>query len=190
MRRVVPSASVPGAAPLTLVLGGARSGKSAVAEALAATLPPPVTYVATGRAGDEAMAARIAAHRSRRPSGWATAEAGTNLVAALDAVEGSVLVDSLGTWVAGHDDLAADTDELVAALSRRRHASVVVSDEVGLGVHPSTALGNHFRDVLGEVNAAVATIADHVWLVVAGRVLALPPPGLPPTGLPPIRPRP
>ena len=89
-----------------LVLGGARSGKSAVAEALAATLPPPVTYVATGRAGDEAMAARIAAHRSRRPSGWATAEAGTNLVAALDAVEGSVLVDSLGTWVAGHDDLA------------------------------------------------------------------------------------
>lgn len=160
---------------LTLVLGGARSGKSAIAERLAAALPPPITYIATGVAIDDDMGARIEAHRARRPPGWATLEAGRALAAALRGTAGSVLVDALGTWVAAHDDLAVDLDELRGALAGRSGATVVVSEEVGLGVHPSSELGRRFRDVLGEVNTAVAAEADVVWLVVAGRVLPLHP---------------
>ena len=87
-----------------------------------------------------------------------------------------MLVDALGTWVAAHDDLAVDTPALVAAL-QRPGATVVVSDEVGLGVHPSSEVGRRFRDVLGDVNRAVADVADEVLLVVAGRVLPLDPIG-------------
>jgi adenosylcobinamide kinase / adenosylcobinamide-phosphate guanylyltransferase len=162
-------------AHLTLVLGGSRSGKSAVAERLAATLPAPITYVATGVAADDDMAARIAAHRARRPPSWPTYEAGADLAAALRDVPGSVLVDALGTWVAAHDELRVDVPELLEALSARSAPTVVVSDEVGLGVHPSTEVGRRFRDVLGAVNEAVANIADDVWFVVAGRALPLAP---------------
>jgi adenosyl cobinamide kinase/adenosyl cobinamide phosphate guanylyltransferase len=159
---------------ITLVLGGARSGKSAVAESVAARLPAPITYVATGVADDDPdMAARIAAHRARRPPAWNTIEAGPDLVPALTAIDGTALVDSLGTWVAAHADLAADRDGLLAALTERRGDTVIVSEEVGLGVHPSTAVGRTFRDVLGALNAAVAEIADDVLFVVAGRVLPL-----------------
>jgi adenosyl cobinamide kinase/adenosyl cobinamide phosphate guanylyltransferase len=160
---------------ITLVLGGARSGKSAVAEALAGRLPPPVTYVATGIAGDDHdMAARIAAHRLRRPPSWATVEAGADLEAALDDVpDGTVLIDTLGTWVAADPDLRPDVGGLVAALAARRGDTVIVSDEVGLGVHPSTEVGRRFRDALGVANAAVAHAADEVLLVIAGRVLPL-----------------
>jgi adenosylcobinamide kinase/adenosylcobinamide-phosphate guanylyltransferase len=84
-----------------------------------------------------------------------------------------VLVDALGTWVAAHADLAVDVDELLAVLRARDGDTVLVSDEVGLGVHPSTEIGRRFRDVLGDVNAAVAEHADDVLLVVAGRVLPL-----------------
>ncbi len=160
---------------ITLVLGGARSGKSEVAEALAGRLPAPVTYVATGSAGDDHdMAARIAAHRLRRPPDWTTVEAGADLEAALDALPGgTVLIDTLGTWVAAHPDLRPDVDRLLAALAARRGDTVIVSDEVGLGVHPSTEVGRRFRDVLGEANTAVADAADEVLLVIAGRVLPL-----------------
>ena len=161
---------------ITLVLGGTRSGKSAVAEAVAARLPLPVTYVATGRADDDDhdMAARIAAHRARRPPSWRTIEAGADLAGALRSnPAGTVLVDALGTWVAAHADLAVDVDELLAVLRARDGDTVLVSDEVGLGVHPSTEIGRRFRDVLGDVNAAVAEHADDVLLVVAGRVLPL-----------------
>jgi adenosyl cobinamide kinase/adenosyl cobinamide phosphate guanylyltransferase len=160
---------------ITLVLGGARSGKSAVAETLADRLPAPVTYVATGSAGDDHdMAARIAAHRLRRPPGWATVEAGADLETALEEVpDGTILIDTLGTWVAAHPDLRPDVDGLLAALAARRGDTVIVSDEVGLGVHPSTEVGRRFRDVLGAANAAVAAVADEVLLVVAGRVLPL-----------------
>jgi adenosyl cobinamide kinase/adenosyl cobinamide phosphate guanylyltransferase len=164
-------------AVITLVLGGARSGKSAVAERLAAGAGPPVTYIATGSAaGDADMAARIAAHRARRPDGWTTIEAGRELAGALkDAPDGTVLIDALGTWVAAHPDLAPDVTGLLTALDGRRGATIVVSEEVGLGVHPSSETGRRFRDVLGEANTAVAAIADEVLLVVAGRVLTLPP---------------
>lgn len=160
---------------VALVLGGARSGKSALAERRAG--PGPVTYLATGTAGDDdvAMAARIAAHRARRPATWTTVEADDLLTAleALDASTGTVLVDSLTAWVARAPDFVVDVAGLCRALSSRRGHAVVVSDEVGLGVHPSSGAGRRFRDALGLVNQAVAGVADEVLLVVAGRALRL-----------------
>lgn len=161
---------------ITLVLGGACSGKSEVAERLASGLGDPVTYLATGSAVDPDMAARIGRHRRRRPPSWPTVEPGPALAAALRAAEGPALVDALGTWVAAAGDFEVDEADLCAALGERRGDTVVVSDEVGLGVHPSTPDGRRFRDVLGRVNQAVAAVAGDVVLVVAGRVLRLGPP--------------
>jgi len=158
---------------ITLVLGGARSGKSEVAEARAGRLPQPVTYVATAMAADADHAARIEVHRSRRDPAWTTVEVGAGLAAAVRDMRGSLLVDSLGTWVAAHDGFAVDQDALCDALRARDGDTIVVSEEVGLGVHPSSEAGRRFRDVLGEVNTAVAAVADEVLLVVAGRVLPL-----------------
>jgi adenosyl cobinamide kinase/adenosyl cobinamide phosphate guanylyltransferase len=162
---------------VTLVLGGARSGKSEWAEGLTATLPPPITFIATATAGgdppDPEFTARIAAHRSRRPPSWATLEAGNDLIGALAAVEGSVLVDALGTWVAATPGFEVDTPALCTVLQARKASTVVVSEEVGLGVHPFTEAGGRFRDAMGLLNRAVAEVADEVVLVVAGRVLRL-----------------
>ena len=157
---------------ITLVLGGARSGKSEVAERLAGELPQPVTYVATGVAADDDMTARIAAHKLRRPVEWSTVEVGAELVEAVGRLQGSLLIDALGTWVAACS-LDVDPASLAAALAGRSGDAVVVSDEVGLGVHPSSEVGRRFRDVLGDVNQAVAAVADSVLLVVAGRTLEL-----------------
>ena len=160
---------------ITLVLGGARSGKSAVAERLVGALGDHVTYLATGAAEptDSSFAARIAAHRLRRPTTWTTVECGADLAPALAAADGVVLVDALGTWLAAHHDFDADVAALLAALEARAAPTVLVSEEVGLGVHPSTELGGAFRDALGSLNQAVAELADDVLLVVAGRVLPL-----------------
>jgi adenosyl cobinamide kinase/adenosyl cobinamide phosphate guanylyltransferase len=158
---------------IVLVLGGMRSGKSEVAERLAAELPAPVTYVATGTATDDDMAARIERHRARRSADWATVEVGVELPSRLRELRGTALVDSLGTWVAACD-MAPPWDELCAALREREGDTVVVSEEVGLGVHPPTEVGVRFADALGEGNVAVARVADDVQLVVAGRVLQLP----------------
>lgn len=161
---------------ITLVLGGARSGKSGVAERLASRLPGPVTYVATARVdgSDADHVARVAAHQARRDPAWTTVEAaGPALAEVLVATQGSVLVDSLGTWVTSHDDLVVDVGRLCDALRARQGDTVIVSEEVGLGVHPSSPLGRRFRDALGAVNVAVATVADAALLVVAGRVLPL-----------------
>jgi adenosyl cobinamide kinase/adenosyl cobinamide phosphate guanylyltransferase len=162
---------------ITLVLGGARSGKSAVAEARAteSAREAPVTYIATALdRGDADFAARIAAHQARRPRAWRTVEAGAGLVEALASVtDGVVLVDSLGTWLAAADRGEAAIDDLVRALIASACSIVVVSEEVGMGVHPSSELGRHFRDSLGRLNQAVAAVADEVVLVVAGRVLPL-----------------
>lgn len=158
-----------------LVLGGARSGKSAVAEALLAA--ETVTYLATGGppdpATDPAWADRVAIHQARRPPTWRTVTVGGDLPAVLAATVGSVLIDSLGTWVAGAPGFAVDGTALCAALSTRAATTVVVSDEVGLGVHPETAVGVCFRDALGDLNREVAGVVNEVLLVVAGRVLAL-----------------
>ncbi len=182
---------------ITLVLGGARSGKSRVAERLAAELPEPVTYIATAvtspdshdpdkadpdkadpdsadpDSADPDMAARIAVHRARRPATWRTVEAGQDLCAALTGSDATVVVDSLGAWVAAYRDFDVDIDALRSALRGRAGDTVIVSEEVGLGVHPSSAEGRRFRDALGQVNQLVAELADEVLLVVAGRILRL-----------------
>lgn len=161
---------------ITLVLGGARSGKSRFAERLAADAGEPVTYVATALVGaDPDFAERVRRHRERRPAGWATAEPGADLAGWLEAADdgATVLIDSLGTWVAAHQEFQADAERLCRALVGRAGPVIVVSEEVGLGVHPSTAVGGRFRDALGEVNQAVAAVADRSYLVVAGRVVAL-----------------
>ncbi len=159
---------------VTLVLGGSRSGKSATAERRAGS--GAVTYVATGVAddGDGDMAERIAAHRERRPSTWTTVEC-DDLVAAVRESSGTVLIDSLTTWVARAPGFSVDAGALCRALAGHDGDVIVVSDEVGLGVHPSSEPGRRFRDALGLVNQAVAVLADDVLFVVAGRVLRLDP---------------
>jgi adenosyl cobinamide kinase/adenosyl cobinamide phosphate guanylyltransferase len=189
---------------ITLVLGGARSGKSKVAEAIVkrsvgdGASRDPVTYVATGVAnvgpaesagtdsrehdgvggarGDADFAARIAAHRARRPPDWLTVEVALagDLASALAACPGPAIVDSIGTWVAGHRDFAVKLEPLLATLGKRKRATVLVSDEVGWGVHPATEAGRAFRDALGAVNLTLAEVADEALLVVAGRVIELP----------------
>jgi adenosyl cobinamide kinase/adenosyl cobinamide phosphate guanylyltransferase len=160
---------------ITLVLGGARSGKSQFAEELAQRSAPPVTYVATLRVGDDAdLAARIEAHRRRRSSEWKTVECHDDLATAISNTKGTVLIDSLGPWLASQPDMAIDVESFCRALSSRRDVTIVVTDEVGLGVHPETAMGRTFRDALGTLNQAVAEVADSVYLIVAGRALLLP----------------
>lgn len=166
---------------ITLVLGGTRSGKSAVAERLAAELAPggSVHYVATAAldTDDPDHWERIERHRARRPEVWRTVEclAPADLPAALETTRGVLLVDSLGTWVTAHPDLVLDPGNLLATLARRIDPTIVVSEEVGLAIHPTTELGRRFVDVLGELNQAVSAIADRVLLVVAGRTIELPP---------------
>ena len=152
-----------------------RSATADLPERLAGRLPAPVTYVATTTVGDDAdLAARVAAHRARRPSDWPTVEAGSDLAGALAGhPTGTVLVESIGPWLAAHHDFAVDLDGLVAALLAREGDTVVVSEEVGLAVHPPTELGRRFVDAIGTVNQALADAADEVLLVVAGRALPL-----------------
>ena len=181
---------------ITLVLGGVRSGKSEVAERLAG--PGPGTYVATGLLDpdDADFADRVARHRDRRPASWSTVEEARAVPEVLARLHGSVLVDALGPWIA--NDLRADVTGLVEAIVARRGDTVIVSDEVGLGVHAATELGRRFADVLGEANRRMADVADRCLLVVAGRVLELPAPAgtsrraarTPPVAARPARPHP
>jgi adenosylcobinamide kinase / adenosylcobinamide-phosphate guanylyltransferase len=167
---------------LTVLLGGARSGKSARAIQLAREWAGPVTVIATGEAGDEEMAERIRLHRAARPSSWATVEEPLDLAGAIERVprESALIVDCLSLWVANRlerddGDAAIEAEgEAAAAIAAARDAlTVAVSNEVGLGVVPATPLGRRYRDVLGRVNAAWATAAADAVLVVAGRTLPL-----------------
>lgn len=161
---------------ITLVLGGTRSGKSEIAERLALDAAPHVAYLATGVATDDDMAARIDRHRARRSDRFTTVEVGTDLIDVLtDRAADAVLVDSLGTWLARCESFDVDIDRLVRVLRARTGATVLVSEEVGLGVHPSSDAGRAFRDALGELNRAIADVADRALLVVAGRTLPLEP---------------
>jgi adenosyl cobinamide kinase/adenosyl cobinamide phosphate guanylyltransferase len=169
---------------LVVLLGGARSGKSARAVELAAGRGGPVTFVATGEAGDDEMAARIEAHRASRPASWTTLEEPLDLGSALAAArsDATVVVDCLSLWVANaleRGDSDAEVEEqaraAAAAAAGRSGLTVAVSNEVGLGIVPSTALGRRYRDVLGRVNATWVAAADEAALVVAGRSLHLEP---------------
>jgi len=159
---------------LTLVLGGARSGKSAHAEALATRHIKPWLYIATAEAYDDEMRERIAHHRARRGDGWETIDAPLDLRKKLDAVpDGSpVLVDCLKLWLTNHmlaeHDLAAESANLLACLSRPRGPWFFVSNEVGSGIVPENELARRFRDEQGRLNQRVAAVADRVVLMVAG----------------------
>lgn len=160
---------------ITLVLGGTRSGKSEVAERIAAGHGPRLTYLATAvlDPADADHAARIARHAARRGADWSVREAGAALTEHLAAIDEPVLVDSLGTWLTAHDDLDTDADELVSVLLARTAPTVLVSEEVGMSVHAPTELGRRFQDRLGLINQAVAAVAQRTVLVVAGRTVEL-----------------
>lgn len=169
---------------LVFLLGGARSGKSALAVRLAAESGAPVVFVATTelRGGDEELRARVDAHRAERPSSWTTVEEPLELSRALREApaEACVVVDCLTLWTsnaleAGMDDAAVERAAVEAAdvAASREALTVVVSNEVGLGVVPATPLGRRFRDVLGRVNGVFAAAAERASLVVAGRELEL-----------------
>jgi adenosylcobinamide kinase/adenosylcobinamide-phosphate guanylyltransferase len=178
-----PDARLPG---LTLVLGGARSGKSVHAESLlvahldADTAIRRATYIATAEAGDGEMAQRIAAHRDRRGDHWRTVE---TLLALGDAIVDAtahgepVLVDCLTLWLsnvmhAGLDP-EAETETLRDALTHAKGAVVCVSNEVGLGIVPASQLGRAFRDAAGRLNQSIAAQSDRVDFVAAGLPITL-----------------
>lgn len=164
----------PAAMSVTLVLGGARSGKSRAAEALVEALPPPWHYLATAEALDTEMAERIAAHRAARPAGWITHDTPFDLAGTLAALPPGqpALVDCLTLWLTNlmlaERDLAAETARLTEALAAPSRTLVLVANEVGLGIVPDNPLARRFRDAAGRLNQAVAARADHVFFMVAG----------------------
>jgi adenosyl cobinamide kinase/adenosyl cobinamide phosphate guanylyltransferase len=167
---------------LTLLLGGARSGKSALAARAAGGWAGPVEVVVTAEPRDAEMAARIRRHREGRPGHWRTVEAPRELEAALRAAEEAafVVVDCLTLWVANLLEAGADDEQVArraaeaAALAAARAApTLAVSNEVGSGIVPAAPLARRYRDLLGEVNATWAGAAERSLLLVAGRALPL-----------------
>jgi histidinol-phosphate/aromatic aminotransferase/cobyric acid decarboxylase-like protein/adenosyl cobinamide kinase/adenosyl cobinamide phosphate guanylyltransferase len=181
--------------PLALVTGGTRSGKSELAERLAAEAELPVRYVATGSPGDTEMEERVALHRARRPAGWETVETGDPLAALAGAAGRTLLLDSLGGWVAALMDehglmtaeevaplgeeggracaaLLGAVERFAAAAAARPEPTVVVAEEAGLGLVPRGAASRRFLDLAGEAAQLVAAAATRVLFVVAGRALA------------------
>ncbi len=158
---------------MTLVLGGARSGKSRHAEGLIEAEPAPWTYVATAQGWDDEMRARIAEHKARRSRNWRTGDAPLDLAAVIAANDGGpILVDCLTLWLTNimlaERDVAAERAALIDACRRAAGPLVLVSNEVGFGIVPENALARRFRDEAGRLHQELAAIADRVVLVVAG----------------------
>lgn len=162
---------------VTLILGGARSGKSRFAESLAGVKK---YYIATAQVHDEEMRLRIAAHQKQRGHGWITHEAPFDLVTKLveiDEAENFILLDCLTLWLSNL--LLAEADcsemvfELVEHLKDAKANIVIVSNEVGLGIVPDNKLGRAFRDIQGIANQGVVAVADHVVFIAAGLPLLL-----------------
>jgi adenosylcobinamide kinase / adenosylcobinamide-phosphate guanylyltransferase len=163
---------------LTLVLGGARSGKSRYAESLVMALPSPWLYVATAEARDSEMAERVAVHQGRRGPSWTTVETPRDIAGALAANANTpALVDCLTLWLSNvllaDADVDAEIEHLDGALARTAAPVVLVANEVGSGIVPDNALGRRFRDLQGLLNQRIAVRADRVFLVVAGLPLTL-----------------
>jgi len=165
---------------LTLVLGGARSGKSRYAERhLIARTPPPWNYIATAEALDDEMTRRIGEHRARRGDKWHTIEAPRDLAGALGGLprDTAVLVDCLTLWLSNLLLAGADIDpevaRLDAALLKMDGQVVLVSNEVGLGIVPDNALARRFRDLQGALNQRIAARADLVIFMMAGLPLVV-----------------
>ena len=168
-------------AGLTLLVGGARSGKSALAVRLAEGFEGPVVFVATAVAGDEDMAQRIRRHQAERPASWSTLEKATIGAEDVAAIDGGacVVVDCLTLWLnemmVASDDTAIISSgrELAAALAVRRPPTIVVTNEVGLGIVPANAVARSYRDTLGSVNREFGAVAAQSYFVSAGRLLQL-----------------
>jgi adenosylcobinamide kinase / adenosylcobinamide-phosphate guanylyltransferase len=166
--------------PVTLVLGGARSGKSCYAERLVEAAAPAGTYCATAEAGDAEMAARIAAHRARRGAFWRTVESPLALapvIASEPTPERPLLIDCLTLWLsnlllAGRQ-VEEETAAMCSALQLAAGPVVLVTNEVGMGLVPETPLGRQFRDAAGRLNQKIAAVADCVVFVSAGLPLML-----------------
>ncbi|MGO4170738.1 bifunctional adenosylcobinamide kinase/adenosylcobinamide-phosphate guanylyltransferase [Bosea sp. TAF32] len=159
---------------LTLVLGGARSGKSRHAEALIEACPAPWSYIATAQAYDDEMRERIAEHRARRPEGWQTVDAPLDLAEAIAVRPAGrpILVDCLTLWltnlILAERDTAAARQALIAACESVSAPLVLVGNEVGLGIVPENALARRFRDEAGRLHQALAARAGRVVFMVAG----------------------
>ena len=157
-----------------LITGGARSGKSRIAEALTLGFSLRATYIATAEPHDAEMAARIAAHQARRGEGWTTHTAPLDLTGALTATDGQGprLIDCLTLWLTnlmlGDHDWQGAGRALVAALPHQIDPVIIVTNEVGSGIVPDNALAREFRDAAGILNQWVASAADEVYLAVAG----------------------
>jgi adenosyl cobinamide kinase/adenosyl cobinamide phosphate guanylyltransferase len=167
---------------LTFLVGGARSGKSRLAQAMALRADRPVVVIATAEAGDDEMAARIDRHRADRPPGWTTIEEPIDLDRALRSVDPAafVVIDCLTLWVSNllgrelaDDDVATRADEAAGLAAAHAGGTVAVSNEVGMGVVPANAMARRYADLLGRVNATWAAAADRPFFVVAGRTLPL-----------------
>lgn len=164
----------------TLVLGGARSGKSRFAESLVLGSGLKPVYVATASPGDEEMADRIEEHRRRRGKRWLTIEEPVNLSAVLGQLaraDAAVLVDCLTLWLTNlmmrGIDIGAEIEELAGIIPAFAGPVVFVSNEVGLGLVPDNAMGREFRDHAGRLNQAVAARAAQVYFIAAGLPLTL-----------------
>ena len=171
---------------LTFLVGGARSGKSTLAVQMGEHQGGAVTFVATAEPFDDDLRERVQRHRLERPAQWSTIEAPVDLAAAVRAVppEQFLIVDCLTVWMANllvhldtTDLIGFHIDDFVQALTERRRlaerGTVVVSNEVGMGIHPESTLGRSYRDDLGRLNQRVASLADTSLLMVAGRALHL-----------------
>ena len=165
--------------PLTLIVGGARSGKSRFAEGLIADTGRPRRYIATAEAWDDEMRARIALHQTDRAEGWTTIEAPLDLTAALASAgaDHAVLIDCATLWLTNHlladHDIPAQTGALITALAACPAPVVIVSNEVGWGIVPENALARRFRDEQGRLNQRLAAAAGLVVTVIAGLPMVL-----------------
>jgi len=168
---------------LTVLLGGARSGKSTFAMELARSAERGVTFIATcpRLEGDDDLQSRIDRHRAERPAGWTTIEEEADLAAALANVSSPIaIVDCLTTWVGNllvngmtADDVVAASDRAIAAIEGRDIDVIVVTNEVGSGIIPADELSRSYRDALGRVNQRWVARSDRALLMVAGRALVL-----------------
>lgn len=161
---------------ISLVTGGARSGKSALAERLAERCAKPLIYIATAERLDNEMSDRIRLHRDRRGPNWTTIEEPRDLVRALMDSDGQGvrLVDCLTLWLANWNG-DADVEALCQALVQQRDPVILVTNELGLGIVPADRATRHFRDRHGWMNQAVAEVATEVWMAVSGQPLRLKP---------------
>lgn len=167
-------------ARITLLLGGARSGKSRLAEQQAEARGGRLIYIATAEAFDDEMRRRIAEHKSRRGDRWHNIEAPIAVAEVLQALPletGVVLIDCLTLWLSNlmhaNRDIPEETDRLIGALRTARFPVLLVSNEVGLGIVPENRLARDFRDHQGWLNQTVAAAADHVIFMAAGLPLVL-----------------